>query len=50
MRHWRIEYIFMTTCYMYKVTIIIIISLLYDYEIIIYYIMMTGVTYEWKIN
>jgi hypothetical protein len=25
MRHWRIYNLFMTTCYMYKITIIIII-------------------------
>ena len=27
MRHWRIYNLFMTTCYMYKITIIIIIIL-----------------------
>ena len=32
MRHWRIEYIFMTTCYMYKVTIIIIIVNVYLFQ------------------
>ena len=26
MRHWRIYNLFMTTCYMYKITIIIIIK------------------------
>ena len=26
MRHWRIYNLFMTTCYMYKITIIIILS------------------------
>ena len=34
MRHWRIYNLFMTTCYMYKITIIIIFIILYLYYII----------------
>ena len=29
MRHWRIYNLFMTTCYMYKITIIIILYVFY---------------------
>ena len=38
MRHWRIYNLFMTTCYMYKITIIIIIvSYLNSYKILFIY-------------